>query len=71
MREQQFDDSFDGNQCRKLLENLSYSVDDFGNPGIIAMVPLLQAFNVLRKQCFNSEFVDPNFRDIAENSRTK
>ena len=33
--------TLDGNQCRKLLENLSYSVDDFGNPGIIAMVPLL------------------------------
>jgi len=61
--------SFEGGQCKKLLEHLNFFEDNLGNPRVPEMMPFLQVlklFNSIRKACFSSEKADPFYKDFIE-----
>ena len=60
---------FQGNQCKALLENLSYFEDNFGNAKIPLMAPFLVAlksFNEIRKKCFKATGPEPGWQESIQ-----
>merc|ERR1712242_216995 len=63
---------FQGNQCKSLLENLSFFEDNFGNPRIPLMAPfltVLKAFNEVRKKCFSANGPEPDYEQAIAKFR--
>ena len=63
---------FEGDQCRSLLEHLSFFEDASGNPKIPMMAPFLvtlKAFNEIRKKCYSASGVAPDYRESIKKFR--
>merc|ERR1712115_181676 len=63
---------FEGNQCKKLLDNTQYLEDSFGNPQIFEMTPFinsLKSFNKIRVGCFNANYLAPNYKELVDQFR--
>ena len=59
--------SFEGNSCKRLLENLHVFEDHLGNPKIPAMTPYLEVlklFNSIRTGCFSAEKARPDYKEL-------
>ena len=63
---------FQGNQCVRLLENLSFFEDGSGNARIPLMTPILvvlKAYNEVRKKCFTATGVAADYQEAIKKFR--
>jgi len=63
---------FEGNQCKKLLDNIGFFEDSYGNPRIPQLAPFivaLKAFNEVRQKCFSSSGVSPDYKEVIQKFR--
>ena len=64
--------TFQGNECKTLLENLDFLqnlAEKHGNFEAIAFVDTFRAFNSVRKSCFGTELAD-NFKQALSDFRS-
>ena len=56
--------SFEGNPCKRLLENIEFLIDEHGytkNHILTAHIRALKSFNAVRNACFGCEYIEEDY----------